>query len=64
MNIGSVIRKELEHYEAQMKEAAAMYADATAAIRAINELTNKLREGLENEAHSNEGMEKEVSSGT
>jgi hypothetical protein len=64
MNIGSVIRKELEHYEAQMQEAAALYAEASAAIRAINELTNKLREGLENEANTDERMEKEVVSGT
>lgn len=63
MNISSVIKKQLEYYEIQMQEAAAMYAEASAAVRAITALTNKLREEVENEANTNERVEKEVISG-
>jgi len=64
MNISSVFRKQLEEYERQMTEAAAVYAEASSAIRAISALANRLREEMENEADSDAGMEKEVSHGS
>jgi len=63
MNISNVIKKQLEYYEIQMQEAAAMYAEASAAVRAITALTTKLREEVENEANTDERVEKEVISG-
>lgn len=64
MNISSVFRKQLEEYERQMNEAAAAYAEASSAIKAISALANRLREEMESETHSDEGVEKEVSHGS
>lgn len=63
MNIGGIFKKELEEYERQMNEAAASYAEASAAIKAISALANKLREEMESETNSDEGVEKEISHG-
>lgn len=64
MNIGGILKKELEAYEQQMQEAAASYAEASAAIRAISALANRLREEMENETNTDEGVEKEASHGS
>lgn len=64
MNIGVIFKKQLEEYERQMNEAAVAYAEASSAIKAISALATRLREEMENETDSNEGVEKEVSHGS
>lgn len=64
MNIGGIFKKELEAYEKQLQEAAALYAQASASIKAISALASRLREEMENETDTDEGMEKEASHGS
>lgn len=53
MNITNVIKEQIEELEQRLQNAVYEYTYASNGLRALNQLTNKLREEVENE-HDND----------